>query len=111
MKPTKPKNRKTYRARFAGLRIRAFGIEQTLTGDLELEIYQARVSPELWLVRPEARHFPDWRARSAEELMANIPEWFEMQLSPWTEETHAAPLPRPREKLRTPLQPESGSIQ
>ncbi len=111
MKPTKHKNLKTYRARFTGLHVHAFGLESVLAQEFDLEIYQARVSPELWLCRPQSRHTAQWRARSANDLMRTIESYFEVCLTPWVEETHAAPLPRPRQALKPVLQPESETIQ
>ncbi len=99
----KPKNLTTYRATFDGLHIRQFGIEKPLAGPFHLEVYQARVSPELWLVRPEDVHFPrTWKARSAKELMQGVETWFDSQPEPWVEETHAA---RPRSHLARVLRP------
>jgi hypothetical protein len=95
----KTKNPDTYRARFSKLRIHAFGKEQTLAGDFEIEIYQARVSPELWLAKTpdtysgrfsRVRMKPasklvekEWRAASAERLMEHIATYFEQCIEPW----------------------------
>jgi hypothetical protein len=80
------KNPNTYRARFAGLRIHAFGKEQILAGELDVVIYQARVSPELWLSRLKCRQVgleSEWRASSAELLMEHIATYFEQCITPW----------------------------
>lgn len=86
------KNPNTYRARFARLRVHAFGKEQTLDLNLDVEIYQARLSPELWLPRlPAFRPLEnEWRAGSAELLMEHISTYFEECIEPWQRVPHPA---------------------
>jgi hypothetical protein len=110
-----PKNKKlknwaTYRATYTGLRVHAFGIESVLNTPLDLEIYQARVSPELWLVRPSSRHTAQWRARSAEDLMETVASFFEECIKPWEMTPHPAPERKPRPQRQT-VQPESETVQ
>jgi hypothetical protein len=78
------KNLNTYRARFAKLHIHAFGKEQTLDSEFDVEIYQARANPELWLARPASQLTDsEWRASSAEALMTHIETYFEKCIMPW----------------------------
>jgi hypothetical protein len=105
------KNLDTYKARFTNLRIHVFGIEQVLGGEFVLEIYQARVSPELWLCRPSSRHTAQWKARSAEDLMRTIESYFETCLQSWERVTHTASPPKPRQERQSPAQPESETVQ
>jgi len=97
----KPKNKNlknltTYHATFGKLRVHAFGIESVLDQVFQLEIYQARVKPELWLVRPSSRHTAQWRARSAEDLMETVASFFEECIKPWEMVPHLAPERKPR---------------
>ena len=78
------RNTTVYRCKFSKLRMHAFGKEQTLAYKGEVEIYQARDSPELWKARPHfetGRH--KWEASSAKELAAIIQDDFEFQLTHW----------------------------
>ena len=80
----KNRNKTTYRATFSQLRLHAFGIDQTIDYTGEIEIYQARVSPEIWRARPTFRHGDhDWEAPSAERLMELIAADFEHVCKPW----------------------------
>lgn len=94
----KAKNPDTYRARFAQLRIDAWGKEQMLDMTLDVEIYQARVLPELWLPRlPAFKPLEnEWRAGSAEALMQHIATYFGECIEPW----ELVPCP----DLRTPAE-------
>lgn len=77
-------NPTTYKAEFSGLRMHAFGKDQTLAYKGEVEIYQARDNPELWRAHP---HFENgrhkWEATSARDLAAIIQDDFEFQLTDW----------------------------
>lgn len=79
-----PRNLTTYTARFSRLRLHAFGIQQVLEYETEVEIYQARVSPELWRARPVfSKGGHKWEAASAELLMDLIAADFEEQKKSW----------------------------
>ena len=80
----KRRNQDVYRGTFTGLRLHAFGIDQTNDWSGEVEIYQARVSPELWRARPMFRHGShNWEAPSAEQLMTIITNDFVGTVKPW----------------------------
>lgn len=80
----KNRNKTTYRATFSQLRLHAFGIQNTVDYVGEIEIYQARVSPELWRARPTFRHGEhDWEAPTAELLQAKIAADFEHVVQAW----------------------------
>lgn len=91
------RNQTLYRATLTRLRLNAFGIDQTIDYTGEVEIYQARVSPELWRARPMFRHGShDWEASSAEGLMQLITGDFESIVKPWRPYTaDGAQLMRP----------------
>ena len=78
------RNLTTYRGRFSGIRMHAFGIPQTLDFVADIEIYQARVSPELWRARPKfEKGDHKWEACSAEALMCIIESDFVHHLKPF----------------------------
>lgn len=93
------RNHTTYRAKFSTLRMHAFGIEQEIGWDATVEIYQARVSPELWRARPNFdRNGHKWEAASAESLMEKISRDFVTVVMPWREWIGATSSP-PRPQL------------
>jgi hypothetical protein len=99
----KIRNTTVYRAQFSGLKLSAFGIEQTLPWVVYIEIYQARVSPELWRGRPHFRRLGHaWEAASAESLMQLIASDFEERHMDWLvfPEEPPALTERDRMKLR-----------
>jgi hypothetical protein len=78
------RNPTLYRATLTGFKTHAFGIEQTFDWTPEIEIYQARVSPEMWRARPNfKRHEHTWEASSAEALMELITKDFVGTIKPW----------------------------
>ena len=80
----KTRNRTTYRATLSQMRMHAFGMEQVLDYTETIEIYQARVSPELWRARPTFSHGNhNWEAASADALMEIITADFEQVYRPW----------------------------
>lgn len=93
-------NNTTYSGRFARMKMKAFGIEQVLKFETEIELYQARSCPELWRARP---HFENglhkWEASSADELAAIVAADFEQMLSPFRVKRYTGPrLDRPMKK-------------
>jgi hypothetical protein len=80
------RNRTTYRAELSQLRLQAFGVDQIIELRQTIEIYQARVSPELWRARPSlSRGLHKWEAASADALMKIITDDFVELVDPWTE--------------------------
>lgn len=80
----KKREQTTYSGVFQNLKLTAFGIHQVLNYECTVEIYQARVNPELWRARPMfARNKHKWEAGTAEDLMALIRQDFERQLGEW----------------------------
>lgn len=78
------RNPDVYRATLTQLKLDAFGIAQTIDYTGEVEIYQARVSPELWRARPMFKHGShNWEASSAEALMKLITSDFAGVVRPW----------------------------
>lgn len=78
------KNLTTYRARFTGLKLNAFGFDQVVDFGDEIEVYQARANPELWKARPTfTRGGHTWEASSAEALMDIITRDFVGIVKPW----------------------------
>jgi hypothetical protein len=96
----KHRNPVVYQARFANLRLHAFGIEQVLEWAADIEIYQARVTPELWRARPMFSHrHHKWESASAEDLMDLIAADFERCIRDF--QPYPAPLYKtPRPSLR-----------
>jgi hypothetical protein len=96
----KTRNQTLYIAMFSKLKLDAFGIRNVLDYTTEVEIYQARVSPELWRGRPMFKRLAHkWEAASAEALMELISADFEVTLRPWKE--YPAPIGKPaRPSLR-----------
>lgn len=89
------RNLTTYRAKFSTLRMHAFGIAQEIGWDATVEIYQARVSPELWRARPHFnRAGHAWEAGSAETLMEKISKDFVRVVQPWGESPKQPLFPR-----------------
>jgi hypothetical protein len=81
---TKRRNQTIYRGRFRWLRLNAFGINNKIDWTGDIELYQARVSPELWRARPNFRHGSHvWEASSAELLMAIIEGDFNEEIKPF----------------------------
>ena len=80
----KARNRTTYRATLSQMRMHAFGMAQVLDYTETVEIYQARVSPELWRARPTFSHGDHkWEASSADALIEIITADFEQVYRPW----------------------------
>ena len=78
------RNPTIYHARLSKLKATAFGIDQILPWETEIQIYQARVSPELWRARPMMQHAQHkWEAASAEALMFLITQDFIDLIEPW----------------------------
>lgn len=95
----KHRDTNVYRARFRNLKLIAFGIDQTLQYEADIDIYQARVEPQLWRARPTFQHSKHvWEAASPAGLQSIIEDDFEYQLSPWSL-VQAAPL-KPKPTLR-----------
>lgn len=85
----KTRNTNTFRATLTGLKGSAFGLSHVFDWVPTIEIYQARVSPELWRARPTmARQGHCWEASSAKELMTIITDDFVGLTKPWTEWTN-----------------------
>lgn len=81
---TKRRNKTIYRAQFGRLKLNAFGIANTIDWSGAVELYQARVSPELWRARPNFTHGAHkWEASSADGLMRIIEADFEETIKPW----------------------------
>jgi hypothetical protein len=101
------KNLNTYRARFSQLRLQAFGINQILDCEVDIEIYQHRCDPELWKARPTLKRLNHtWEATSAETLMQLIEHDFEKCIVPWEKQ-----LPWPFRPTRDePPTPHQGKI-
>lgn len=88
------KNPTVYRAKFRDVKIEAFGTDQIVLWAPEIEVYQARVSPELWCSRPAGvLHRKPWQATSAEGLMALIEQCFVTVVEPWREIDLRPPAP------------------
>lgn len=84
----KTRNTNTFRAQFTGLRGHAFGVPTVFDWTPEIEIYQARVSPELWRARPQMKRLGHtWEAGSAEGLMEVVTNDFVALTKPWSEWT------------------------
>lgn len=84
----KTRNTNTYRATFNGLIGTAFGLAHVFEWTPEIEIYQARVSPELWRARPSSgRAGKPWEASTAVDLMGKINASFIGMVKPWSEWT------------------------
>lgn len=80
----KNRDQTTYRGRFSGLRLHAFGTAQILDYKADIEIYQARAQPELWRARPSFSRGPHkWETDSAAALMELIAGDFECCIQPW----------------------------
>jgi hypothetical protein len=80
------KNRCTdvYRASFTGLRMHAFGFDKVTHWNAEIEIYQARVLPELWRARPMIKHGAHvWEHFDRYALMSIINSDFVGVVKPW----------------------------
>ncbi len=82
MKP-RTKNPNVYRARFANLRVSAFGHDQVLACEMEMLVYQSRVSPPRWKARPEHRQWATLHAGHADSVMEAISSYFERCIEPW----------------------------
>lgn len=90
----KTRNQTLYVAMFSKLKLDAFGIRNVLDYTTEVEIYQARMSPELWRGRPMFKGGGHkWEASSAEALMEIISADFQVTLRPWKE--YPAPIGKP----------------
>lgn len=90
----KTRNPAIWKARFSRMRMHAFGLEQVLDYETDVEIYQARVSPEVWRARPtfsHGRHY--WEGNTAEDLMVKIRDDFEVVIRPWM--MQPAPIGKP----------------
>lgn len=75
----------TYRACFSKLRMHAFGKEQILEYSTDVELYQARDSPELWMARPSIQTgMHRWEASHWWDLAGVIERDFVLKLSEWT---------------------------
>lgn len=73
-----------YRAKFSGLIITVFGLEQTLSWSPEIEMYQMRDSPALWGARPKSASGQfKWEAADPAALARIIEESFVQRLSAW----------------------------
>jgi hypothetical protein len=84
----KTRNTNTFRATLTGLKGSAFGLSHVFDWAPTIEIYQARVSPELWRSRPNLqRQGHVWESSSAIELMRLITADFVGLTKPWTEWT------------------------
>jgi hypothetical protein len=73
-----------------------FGFDAVLDFVADVEIYQARVSPELWRARPTfEKGAHKWEAGSAAALMALIESDFETTIKPFRpwRNAEAAPVP------------------
>ncbi len=110
MKP-RTKNHTIYRARFSGLRVHLFSTDQVVACEMEIEIYQARVSPEKWRARPQSRHTAQWWAGSAEHLMEMIPSYFERTIEPWARVPDPKPTLQPRQPATIDRLPLTETIQ
>jgi hypothetical protein len=100
--PYARKNHQLYRAKFRNLKVEVFGAVQILIWAPEIEVYQARVSPETWCSRPTGiLHQRPWEAASAEALMAKIERCFEIVVTPW-HAVEPARLPAGRPTLLSP---------
>lgn len=94
------RNPTIWTAQFSGLRLHAFGIEQTLHWATRIEVYQARAKPQLWRARPTFTHGKhNWEASSAEELMRVITKDFEECVVEWKE--YPAPIERKQVRENT----------
>lgn len=91
------RNDTVYRCSFSKLRMHAFGKDQVLAYKGEVEIYQARDSPELWKARPHfetGRH--KWEAATAKDLAAIIQDDFEFQTTHWVGHRVETPTLKPQ---------------
>jgi hypothetical protein len=80
----KHRNKTVYRAILSGLKGEAFGVPHTFQWIPEIEIYQARVSPELWRARPNFQRIGHtWEAGTAEALMNMVTRDFVDVIKPW----------------------------
>lgn len=96
------RNNYTYIATFRNLKLTAFGIDQVIEYTGQIEIYQARCSPELWRTRPTfTRSGHKWEASSAEDLQALIAADFEEQVMPWEVFSHQGPRMDARPTLQS----------
>lgn len=96
----KTRNTNTYRATLNGLRGHAFGVPTVFEWKPEIEIYQARVSPELWRARPQMKRLGHtWEGSSAEGLMQIITADFVGLLKPWTEWTRTGACVGPVDRI------------
>jgi hypothetical protein len=77
-------NQTIYRGRFSGLKLNAFGIATTVPWLADIEIYQARVSPQLWRARPYMKHAAHaWQSKTLAGLMEIIGRDFEEVIKPF----------------------------
>jgi hypothetical protein len=104
----KTKNETVFRGRFSRLKLSAWGFQQVIAWESEIEIYQARISPELWKAKPmmtSGNH--GWEASTAQDLMAMVTGDFEDCLAAWT--AYPAGRVKPKPSLRRT--DSSGSLQ
>ena len=82
MKP-RTRNPHVYRARFAGLRVHAFGRDQILPGGMTVEVYQSRISPPRWSARPQHRQWAGLKPGDAARAMEEVSSYFDSCIEPW----------------------------
>jgi len=88
-------NPTVFRAQFSGLLLKVFGTLQTLDWKPEIEMYQARDSPELWCTRMAATGGPlKFQASSPAELARTVEESFVDRITAWTPAVSTGLLPR-----------------
>lgn len=77
-------NPTVFRAQFSGLIIKVFGKLQTLQWTPEIEMYQARDSPEVWAARMASTKGPlKFQAATIADLAYLIEESFVERLTDW----------------------------
>jgi hypothetical protein len=100
-------NPTVFRAQFSGLILKVFGRLQTLEWKPEVEMYQARDSPELWAARMAATGAPlKFQAATIADLAYVIEESFVERLTDWIPAVSTGPSqqrPRPENVIVMPL--------
>lgn len=77
-------DRTMYIGRFRGLRMIAFGKQQILDYDVEVNVFQHTLHPVRWVARDEHNKFhPCCESGSAEETMRLVKEMFIEQRDKW----------------------------
>lgn len=70
--------------KFRGYRMLAFGVEQILDYEAEIEVYQARSNPPLWVARDaRGKMDPAFQSFRAEDTMRLVSEGFTTCLEKW----------------------------